>query len=97
MLVPKHLSDCQKTARMGVWLPNLLRYANEGTDFAAMIVACNKTWYHHFDPAAKRMSTEWRHPSSPRPKKKKLALLRKPENYAQFLFRRQKDLYLSSG
>ena len=30
-------------------------------------------WVHHFDPESKRQSMEWKHPSSPTPKKPKMA------------------------
>ena len=69
MQLPKHLQDKLKTARIYACLINLLKYANEGTDFIAKIVACNEVWCHHFDPASKRMSMALWRPSSLRPKK----------------------------
>jgi histone-lysine N-methyltransferase SETMAR len=41
----------------------------DGEGFLEQIVTGDETWCHHFDPATKRMSQEWRHPGSPRPKK----------------------------
>jgi histone-lysine N-methyltransferase SETMAR len=67
--VPKHLTEEQKTYRMGACMQHLLRYNEKGDHFLSRIVAADETWCHHFDPATKRMSMEWRHPSSPRPKK----------------------------
>jgi len=29
----------------------------------------NETWLYHYDPETKQQSIEWRHSSSPRPKK----------------------------
>ena len=82
MWVQKHLSSSQKTARMGSYLYNLLRYVNEGTDFVAKIVACDETWCPHFDPAFKRMSMKWWHFSSSRSKK-----AHSPQKVGKFMLR----------
>jgi hypothetical protein len=37
--------------------------------FMEQIETGDETWCHHFDPATKRMSQEWRHPGSQRPEK----------------------------
>lgn len=66
--VPKHLPESHKMARTGVCLNNILRYASEGTDFIANIVACDGTKCHRYDPASKRISMESQHTSSSRPK-----------------------------
>jgi len=54
---------------MGVCFQHLLRYRTEGNNFLSWIVACDETWCHFFDLAMKQMRMEWRHSSSPRPKK----------------------------
>jgi hypothetical protein len=46
----------------------LCRYQMDKEGFLEQIVTQDETWYHHFDPATKRMSQKWRHPGSPRPK-----------------------------
>jgi len=40
----------------------------EGDQFLFIIVTGDKTWIHHFDPEEKRLSMQYRHSSSPRPK-----------------------------
>jgi histone-lysine N-methyltransferase SETMAR len=67
--VPKHLTDEQKNLRMGICMEVLCRYQIDGEGFLEQTVAGDETWCHHFDPATKQMSQEWRHPGSPRPKK----------------------------
>jgi len=41
----------------------------EGDQFLFNIVAGCESWIHHFDPEEKRLSMQYRHTSSPRPKK----------------------------
>jgi len=43
----------------------------EGDQFLFNIVTGDKTWINHFDPEEKRLSMQYRHTSSPRPKKSK--------------------------
>ena len=38
-------------------------------DFLSRLVTMNETWLYHYDPETKQQSMEWRHSSSPRPKK----------------------------
>ena len=71
------MSDSQKTPIMGAFQINLIRYENKETDFVAEIVSCDETCFHHFDPAFKGMSMEWRYSHIPRPKKPVLS--RNPE------------------
>jgi hypothetical protein len=40
----------------------------EGDQFLFNIVTGDESWIHHFDPEEKRLSTQYRHTSSPRPK-----------------------------
>jgi hypothetical protein len=40
----------------------------EGDQFIFNIVTGDKTWIHNFDPEEKRLSMQYRHTSSPRPK-----------------------------
>ena len=44
-------------------------YREEGDQFLLIIVTGDESWIHHFDPEEKRLSMEYRHPSSLRPKK----------------------------
>jgi len=41
----------------------------EGDQFLFNIVAGDESWIHHFDPEEKRLSMQYRHTSSPCPKK----------------------------
>ncbi|GFT14782.1 uncharacterized protein NPIL_77941 [Nephila pilipes] len=54
---------------MSVSIQHLMRYHEKGSQFLSRIIAADETRCHHFDPATKIISMEWRHPSSPRPKK----------------------------
>ena len=47
----------------------LKRYREEGDQFLLNIVTGDESWIHLFDPEEKRLSMEYRHTSSPRPKK----------------------------
>ena len=45
------------------------RFREEGDQFIFNTVTGNESWIHHFHPEEKRLSREYRHTSSPRPKK----------------------------
>jgi histone-lysine N-methyltransferase SETMAR len=47
----------------------LKRYRKEGDQFLLKIVTGDESWIHHFNPEEKRLSMQYRHTSSPRPKK----------------------------
>lgn len=67
--IPRVLTEDQKLERMGCAIEHLSRYHLEGNDFLLRIVAEDETWCHHFEPSSKASSMQWKHPSSPRPKK----------------------------
>jgi histone-lysine N-methyltransferase SETMAR len=67
--VAKHLTDEQNNLLMGICMEVLCQYQTDGEGFLEQIVTGDETWCHHFDPAMKRMSQEWRYPGSPRPRK----------------------------
>jgi len=52
----------------------LKRYREEGDQFLLNIVTGDESWIHHFDPEEKRLSMQYRHTSSPHPKKFKTVL-----------------------
>jgi histone-lysine N-methyltransferase SETMAR len=53
------------------------RAVNEEEDqFLFNIVTGDESWIHHFDPEEKRLSMQYRHTSSPLPKKSKQCLCR---------------------
>ena len=47
----------------------LRRFEREGDGFLARIVTGDETWVHFHQPEKKRASKEWRHSSSPKPKR----------------------------
>jgi len=47
----------------------LRRYEADGEAFLQRIVTGDETWVHFSEPERKRQSMEWRHTSSPKPKK----------------------------
>ncbi|GFW56812.1 histone-lysine N-methyltransferase SETMAR [Trichonephila clavipes] len=66
--VPKQLIDQQKELRMGLGLQHLFRY-QEDPAFMKRIVTGDETWCHHYEPEKKRDSMQWKHASSPLPKR----------------------------
>lgn len=67
--VPRMLSEEKKLARVHVATQLLARYEREGDDFLKSIVTTDETWVHFFNPESQQQAKEWRHPSSPRPKR----------------------------
>jgi hypothetical protein len=49
----------------------LSRLQQEGDPFLRRIVAIDKTWIRDFEPELKSQSAQWKHPSSPRPSKRR--------------------------
>ncbi|GFW98758.1 histone-lysine N-methyltransferase SETMAR [Trichonephila clavipes] len=66
--VPKQFTEQQKELRMGLELQHLFRY-QEDPAFMKRIVTGDETWCHHYEPETKRDSMQWKHASSPPPKK----------------------------
>jgi len=67
MLVPKQLTDECKQVHMEMCMQFLQCYT-EGGFVVQWIVRGNETWTHHYEPASKYQSMEWKHMSSPRTK-----------------------------
>jgi len=67
--VPKCLNADQKRQRCqsSEQLPEFFR--RDPNYFLSRLVTMDKTWLYHYDPETKQQSMEWRHSSSPRPKK----------------------------
>jgi hypothetical protein len=63
------LNNKQKATRMGIGLEHLMWYERQGDEFLDCIVSGYGSWCLHYDPGTKRMSQQWKHPSSPRLKK----------------------------
>jgi hypothetical protein len=66
---PHQLSEEQKAARKRVAEELLWRYKAEGEQFFKRTVAKNETWVRDFEPQLKSQSSQWKHATSPRPKK----------------------------
>ncbi|XP_035232740.1 histone-lysine N-methyltransferase SETMAR-like [Stegodyphus dumicola] len=66
--VPKQLTNQQKELCMGLALQYLFRY-QEDPAFMEWMVTDGETWYHHYEPETKWDSMQWKHASSPTPKK----------------------------
>jgi len=57
----------------------------EGDQFLFNIVTGDESWIHHFDPEEKRLSIQYRHTSSPRPKKFKTNAVCRQDSFDCFL------------
>jgi histone-lysine N-methyltransferase SETMAR len=69
MLMPE-----KKQKRVEICEELLKHYREVGDQFLLNIVIGDESWIHHFDPEEKQMSMQYRHTSSPRPKKLKTVL-----------------------
>lgn len=67
--VPRMLTEDHKERRRTLSLEHLTRFNTENEQFLRRIVAGDETWCHHFEPEGKQSSMQWKHPSSPKPKK----------------------------
>ena len=67
--VPRILTPEKKQKRVEICEELLKRHREERDQFLLNIVTGDESWIHHFDPEEKRLSMEYRHTSSPHPKK----------------------------
>ena len=70
--VPQQLTDEHKQQRLDACQALITRYQEEENKFLSRIVTCDETWVHHYTPESKRSSMQWKHLSSPSPKKFKI-------------------------
>ena len=70
--VPRMLTDELKVQRKTMCAELLKRYEEEGEEFIQRIVTGDESWVHYYDPESKRQSMEYRHKSSPSPRKFKV-------------------------
>jgi hypothetical protein len=70
--VPVELTGEHKHICLDICSCYLVRYREEGDNFLQQIVTGDETWVHHCQPETKRMSMQWKHPSSPAAKKFKM-------------------------
>lgn len=66
--VPKLLNEDQKHARVQTCL-ELQESARTDPDFIHSIITGDETWVFGYDPETKAQSSQWKSPTSPRPKK----------------------------
>jgi len=67
--VPCMLTEDHQRQRIDSSREFLQRYADENDNFLDSIVMGDETWAFHFTPETKQQSREWRHSSSPKPRK----------------------------
>jgi len=67
--VPRQLTAELKERRVDACQELLKRCEAEGDGFLGIIDAGDETWVHYHQPETKKASKEWRHTSSPKPKK----------------------------
>ena len=67
--VPRQLTAELKERRDDACQELLKRFETEGDVFLGRIVTGDETWVHYHQPETKKGSKEWRHTSSPKPKK----------------------------
>ena len=67
--VPQLLKDSEKECRVQCSEEFLTHYDAEGDVFLDRIITMDETWLHHFDPETKYMSSVWKNPRTPPPKK----------------------------
>ena len=67
--VPHMLTPEKKQKRVEICEELLKCCPEEGNQFLLNIVTGDESWIHHFDAKEKRLSMQYRHTSSPRPKK----------------------------
>jgi len=71
--VPRMLTAEQQKKRVDISRTNLEYYQADPDQFLTRFVTMDETWIHHFDPETKQQSMTWKRPSSPTPKKFKVA------------------------
>ena len=70
--VPRQLTSEMKAQRKEMSTQFLKRYDKEGETFLRSIVTGDESWVHHYDPESKVQSMEYRHKTSPSPRKFKV-------------------------
>jgi hypothetical protein len=76
-----HVDARKETKSVEICEELLKRYRKEGDQFLLNIVTGDESWIHHFDPTEKRLSMQYRHTSSPRPKKFKTVVLTQEKKF----------------
>jgi len=66
--IPKLLKIEQKQLRLEVSM-DMLDYANSDPEFLNMVTNGDESWVYGYDPETEAQSTQWKHSTSPTPKK----------------------------
>ncbi|XP_048259430.1 histone-lysine N-methyltransferase SETMAR-like [Haliotis rufescens] len=69
--VPKLLTADQKPQRENLSRENLKLFEGDPDNFLKRFVTMDETWVHHFELESKQQSKQWKHVTSPTPKKAK--------------------------
>ncbi|XP_071104776.1 uncharacterized protein [Haliotis cracherodii] len=67
--VPKLLTADQKRQRESLSRENFKPFEGDPDNFLKRFVTMDETWVHHFEPESKQQSKQWKHVTSPIPKK----------------------------
>ena len=66
--VPRILTADQKQQRINV-CTELYQLASNDEIFLSRVITGDEVWVYGYDPEAKQQSSQWKSPTSPRPKK----------------------------
>ena len=67
--VPRNLTDHDRARRVTTSQEFVDLFESDPVKFVRQIVTGDETWVHHWDPESKVESMQWRHASSPPPRK----------------------------
>ena len=67
-MVPRLLTDGQKQSRMDA-CRELKEQLEVDPDLFSKVITGDESWCYGYDPESKQQSSQWKHPTSPRPKK----------------------------
>ncbi|XP_049528128.1 histone-lysine N-methyltransferase SETMAR-like [Dermacentor silvarum] len=82
--VPKLLTVKQKQLRVEV-SQDTLDSTNSDPDFISTIITGDESWVYGYDPETKSQSSQWKHSTSPRPKKARLSAQQRQSDADCFL------------
>ena len=68
--VPRQLTDEHKSERVNC-CTELRELSKRDNEFFGRLITGDEPWIHHYEPESKKRSMQWRHPTSPKPKKLK--------------------------
>lgn len=70
--VPRLLSSDQKENRVEA-CQQLKEALTEDSHYLQTVITCDESWVYGYDPETKNQSSQWKSPSSPRPKKARMS------------------------